>query len=164
MLSLWTDETMTSCEFVTDTPYTPFNIYVFLHPDDDGAYSVTFKISGPQGHVSPEQTPNPVVSGAAMGAWYGAPGIEAPFMNCKSELFWVVRLTMTAPDITPGFYGIFPHDDSQFMGVAICPGDRPLRAADRYNCFGYNDSCMWCWEFYSTEETSWGAIKALYRQ
>jgi hypothetical protein len=155
MLSLWADEGMTSCEVSVAGPYTPFQVYVFLEPGPDGAFAVEYKLTTPAGHFSPAgNVINPVVSGATIGVWYGAPGISAPFTSCQSDLFWVIMLNMMSPNVDPGYYMFEPNDDSNFMGVAICPDPRPLADATAYNYFGFNDGCV-----VGTEESSWGAIK-----
>jgi hypothetical protein len=64
---------------------------------------------------------------------------------------------MEAPDLEPGFYTFQPHDDTGSFLVWICTGTSPERPGGAYGAFGYNESCMW---WYSTEETSWGAIKS----
>lgn len=139
-------------------PYSPFNVYVFLETGADGAFAVEYKLTVPAGHFSTVQVVNPVVSGATIGVWYGSPGISAPFTSCQSDLFWVVNLTMMSPDTNPGHYAAVLNDDSQFMGVAICPDPRPLRDASLMNWFMFNDTCA-----PATEESSWGAFKSLYR-
>jgi hypothetical protein len=154
-LSLWSDEAMTSCSVTTAGPYTPFPIYVFLEPGPEGAFAVEYKLTTPAGHFSPAgNVINPVVSGATIGVWYGAPGISAPFTSCQVSLFWVIMLNMMAPNTTPGHYAFALNDDSNFMGVAICPDPRPLADAIAINEFGFNADCV-----VGTEESSWGAIK-----
>lgn len=155
ILSLWGDEAMTTCQVSTTAPYTPFNVYVFLEPGAEGAFAGEYKLVAPAGHFSTGQVVNPVISGATIGVWYGAPGISAPFTSCQADLFWVVNMTMMSPNTTPGHYILEPHDSTQFLGVAICPDPRPLVDAHVYNYFYFNDS----WG--ATEESSWGAIKAL---
>ncbi len=141
MLSLWADDAMCGCDFFSTSPYQPFNVYVFLDPDTEGAFSVEYKLKTLPGHFSTARVLSPVVSGATIGTWLGSPGISAPFTSCQTETFWVVNLTMMAPDLNPGYYMLAPNDDSDFMGVTICPDPRPMVAATVYNVFGYNDYC-----------------------
>lgn len=161
-LRLWADEDRTRCEVIISEPYTAFDVFVFLEPGVYGAFAVEYKLSVPPGHFSPAQTPNPVVSAATIGAWCGSPGISAPFTSCQTERFWVCKMAMMSPDIEPGIYFLHPKEDTQFIGVAICPDPRPMVDAWVYGCFGYNDSCIYC-GFNSNEETSWGAVKSIYR-
>jgi hypothetical protein len=156
VLSLWNDAGQTSCQVTTFGPYTPFNVYVFLEPGLEGAFAVEYKLAILPGHFSTGQAINPIVSAATIGVWFGSPGISAPFTACQTELFWVVNLTMMAPNTEPGHYMLQLNESSNFMGVAICPGTRPLLDATAYNHFGFNDGCV-----VGTEESSWGAIKNL---
>ncbi len=156
VLSLWADDAMTSCEVTTAAGYQPFNVFVFLEPGVEGAFAVEYKLEILPGHFSTVQTPNPVVSGATIGVWFGSPGISAPFTSCQADLFWVVNLTMMAPDVAPGHYMLTANESSGAMQVAICADPRPLIEATAYNHFGFNDGCV-----VGTEESSWGAIKNL---
>jgi hypothetical protein len=153
--SLWADEAMTSCA-VTTNPYTPFTIFVFLDPGPDGAFAAEYKLVGPAGHFSTANEKAAFVSGATIGVPFGAPGMAAPFLSCQSDLVWVWNVTCMGPTPDPGYYLLEPNDDSGNLGIAICPGDRPLADATLYNHFGYNDGCL-----VGTEESSWGAIKSL---
>ena len=159
MFSLWGDEIMSICEVHTSTPYQPFEIYIFLEPGSDGAFAAEYKMAVPVDHFATVITPNPVVSQATIGVWYGSPGISAPFVTCQTELFWIVHLTMMSPNIVPGYYILELNDDSQFMGVATCEEPmRPMVDGHLYNYFCFNQSCL-----PATEETSWGAIKDMYK-
>ena len=156
VLSLWADEGMTACDITTMAPYQMFNLYVFLEPGADGAFAVEYKLTTPAGHFSPSSVINPVVSAATIGTWINGAGISAPFTSCQADVFWVINLSMMGPDTNPGFYVLGPNDTTGFMGVAICPGTRPMVDGSAYNNFGFNDGCV-----VGTEETSWGAIKNL---
>ena len=87
VLSIWADEAMSDCDVTTDGPYQAFNLYVFLEPGVDGAFAVEYKLTTPPGHFATVQEPNPVVSEATIGVWFGPPGISAPFTTCQTELF-----------------------------------------------------------------------------
>jgi hypothetical protein len=157
-LSLWADEGMTSCQVTTAAPYSPFHVFVYLEPGVDGAFAVEYKLTTPAGHFSPGgNVIAPFVSGATIGVWYGAPGISAPFTACQVGLVWVIDMNMMAPNTTPGYYAFELNDSSEFMGVAICPGTRPLLDATALNQFGFNADCV-----IGTEESSWGAIKSMF--
>ena len=156
MFSLWGDEEMTMQGVYAPKPFWPFNVYVFLEPDEDGAFAAEYKLTVPAGHFSIAETPNPVVSAATIGVWYGPPGISAPFIRCQTELFWIVNLRMMSPDTVPGFYRLGLNDNSQFLGVAICEYPRPLLDGYIYNDFLFNPP-------HATEGSSWGTIKGMYK-
>ncbi len=161
VFSLWTSETMAACDVYFDTPLQPFDVYVFIDPDTGGVFAVEYKLEILPGHSSTSLTLAPFVSAAAIGSWTGSPGITAPFTECQTELTWIAHMTMEAPDLEPGFYTFQPHDDTGSLFVLICTGNRPEQPVTVYNVFGYNESCMW---YHATEETSWGAIKEMYRR
>jgi hypothetical protein len=157
-LSLWADEGMTSCQVTTAAPYSLFHVFVVLEPGADGAFAVEYKLTTPAGHFSPGGSIiAPFVSAATIGVWYGAPGISAPFTSCQVETVWIINMAMMAPNTTPGYYTIGLNDSSNFCGVAICPGTRPLLDANVLNEFGFNADCV-----IGTEDASWGAIKSMF--
>jgi hypothetical protein len=142
MFSLWSDENMTCCDVFPTGPYQPFHVFVFLDPGPDGAFAAEYKLETITGHFSPGGSViAPFVSSATIGVWYGSPGISAPFTSCQTELVWIIDLVMMAPNVDPGYYTIELNESSNFCGVAICPGSRPLADAGVYNVFGYNTSC-----------------------
>ena len=163
--SLWGDESATTCEITDQAPYSPFSIYIFLDPSDDGVLGAEFKMAIPESHFSTMMFQNPVVSDSTTGVWYGPPGISMEFTSCQTDLFWIAHFVMMAQNTTPAGYWLYPHDDTQLMGVRICAGDRPWVAAGCYPCFTFNDSCLNCMDHYvdptAVTETTWGTIKAM---
>ncbi len=155
---LWGDEGMTECDVFPLGTAIPFDVYVFLTPGDDGAFAAEYKLVGLPGHLVVDNEPAPFVS-VTMGTPFGAPGISMGFLKCQTETVWVWKVVCMALDLYPGYYMMAPHDDTQFIGVAICPGDRPM--VDGYGSeFGYN-ILGWC--RVATEESSWGAVKSMYK-
>ncbi len=155
MFSLWGEEAMQTCDVQTG-PYTAFTIYVFLEPGPEGAFAAEYKLTGPAGHFSTLNEKAAFISAATIGVPFGAPGMAAPFLSCQADLVWIWQVTCMGPNPDPGLYILEANDDSGNLGIAICPGDRPLRDARLYNYFGFNESCV-----FGTEESSWGAIKSM---
>lgn len=141
MFSLWADDEMTCCDVYPGGPYQPFNVYVFLHPGSDGAFAAEYKLTALPGHFSVANVKNTFVSPAALGLWLGAPGISVGFTSCQSTVVWIINLTMMAPNTTPGYYVLEQNDDTDFLGVAICPEPRPMVAGIVYNYLGYYAPC-----------------------
>ena len=69
IFSLWGDEAMTTIDVFVTGPLQQFSIYVFLEPDEDGAFAAEYKLSFPAGHFAIMVTPNQVVSQATLGVW-----------------------------------------------------------------------------------------------
>lgn len=158
MFSVWADAEQNACDVTLAGPYTPFHVFVFMEPGPDGAFAAEYKLATPVGHFSPGgNIIAPFVSGATIGNWYGSPGISAPFTSCQTDLVWLIDLTMMAPNTTAGYYTLELNESSNFLGVAICPGDRPLADGTVYNHFGFNTGCV-----IGTEDSSWGAIKSMF--
>jgi hypothetical protein len=161
VLGLYGDESRQNVEIGWYSPYTPgtpFSVFVFLEPGQDGAFAVEYKLECPPNHYSVGQEISPVVSSATIGTWLGAPGISAPFLSCQDELFWVAEMIMVSPDTVSGYYSLEPNDDSGFLGIAICPDPRPLAEAAVINHLCFFSSCTG-----AAKATSWGAIKQMHR-
>ena len=169
--SLWADISVTSCEVLPGYPYVPFNVYVFLEPPADGVISAEFRLAIPTGHFSSLIVPSPVVSDSTTGVWYGIPGIEVEFTNCQTDdWLLIVEYLMVSRNTTPAGYWLYPHKDTQFMGITTCTDPSQRISATLYTCLTFNDSCWNCEDYYidptdptATNETTWGAIKALHK-
>ncbi len=141
MFSLWADESMSSCG-VYMHQYETYTFYVFLEPGPDGAFAAEYKLVLPDSHVSVSWEANDFITSATIGDPAGAPGIAAPFYSCQNSLVWLYKHTvMLQGERTREWIALEPNDDSGNMGIAICPGDRPLADAILYNCLGINRSC-----------------------
>ena len=164
IITLWTDAEQSHCEFYTDTSNVEFDIFVVLEPSPEGAFGAEYKISMPENHFMIDHEPASFVMydpGAPnYGVPVGPPGASAPFTSCQTETVVIWRITCTASDIEPAQYWLGPHDTWGGFVVAICLNDRPLVEAITWNCYGYNE---WCGCSSAVEESSWGAIKAIYR-
>jgi hypothetical protein len=156
MYSLWSDASMTACEFYTAAPYVAYNVYLMLDPGPDGAFAAEYMLTIPAGQLVQVPTPSPLIS-VAMGNATGLPGISLGFLSCQTEPFVVYSFLMLALSVDSGFYMVEPNASTGKLIIANCVEPyRPEVAATAYNYFGFNDACV-----VGTEESSWGAIKSM---
>jgi hypothetical protein len=155
--SLWADESRTTAEFWTTSPYQTFTIYVFLDPGSDGAFGAEYKMAGPPGHFSTGSSMAPFVSDAVIGQPYGSPGVSVGFTSCQNDTVWLFAVSCMASNVDPGVYTIEENDNSRICGVVTCiePG-RPIVEGKIFNSFCYNTDDG------SHEDATWGAIKKQY--
>jgi hypothetical protein len=92
-----------------------------------------------------------------IGDYVGGEGASVAFSSCQYEPFWIFHLTM----YVTYFYGytiyyIYPHEQTGLIAVAICAYPRPKVEAfpGQYVQVNY---------FTAAEQSSWGAIKGLYK-
>lgn len=157
---LWGDEDKVRCDWFPPEPFTVMHMYLFLTPGRDGAFAAEYKLITPPGHFAISSEPGPMFSGASIGNPAGPPGISVSFIMCQVQEVLVWKFQFMAQDLTPGYYIVGPHEDTGFLGVAICAGDRPMQEGYLYGQFGYHADgfCR-----FGVEESSWGAVKSLYR-
>lgn len=156
MFSLWSDETMSECDFYTAAPYVTYNVYLMLEPGPTGAFGAEYMLTLPLQQLVQVPTPSPAIA-VAMGNATGTPGISLGFLSCQSETFMVYSFLMLALSTDPGYYEVLPHADTGKLIIAECTEPlRPELAANALNKFGFNDACVT-----GTEESSWGAIKSM---
>jgi len=168
LFSLWADEQMTTCEVSTVGPYSPFNVYMFIEPPDEGVISAEFRMAFPEEHFSTSFYHSPVVSDSSSGDWFGSPGIKVDFISCQTDLFWIACYTMMSPNTTPAGYWIYPHGETQFLGFETCSDPGVRVNARLYTCVTLNDSCWNCGDYYvdptAVSHSSWGAIKSMMKE
>jgi hypothetical protein len=154
--SLWADAEMTSCGAPMGGM---FNVYVFCEPGPEGCFGGEYRFVDVPLHFNLSTTPNPVLSAATIGAWYGGDGITYGTTACQAAPFWVCNMQMLDNDgvTTPVMYYLEANAASGIFGVTSCiePG-RPIFEATLYNHFGVHTDCV-----VGTEESSWGAIKSM---
>lgn len=155
MYSVWSDATMTVCEFNTAAPYVPFNVYLMLEPGPTGVFGAEYRFSAPATIIAQVTTPSPLIA-VAMGDALNGTGISLGFSSCQTAPFVVYNWMMLPLAVTPGFFMVEANTSTGKLIVAECPGDRAELPATVYNYFGFNDACV-----VGTEETSWGAIKSM---
>ena len=146
MFSLWGDELMSDCD-VSVGQFETYTIYVFLDPGPDGAFAAEYKLELPDSHVCISSEQNTFISGAVIGLPTGPPGVQAPFLSCQNSDVWLYKHTIIVlGERAQHLITLAPHDDTQFMGIATCPGTRPLVDCSVYIHFGVNISCANpCW-------------------
>ncbi|MDD3642399.1 MAG: hypothetical protein PHQ19_02940, partial [Candidatus Krumholzibacteria bacterium] len=142
IFSLWADEEMTIMSVHADS-FETYSFYVFLAPGATGAFGAEYKLTGVEGHFCIESLANTFVSGSTLGTPYGPPGISVPFTSCRTETVWIYRHTvLVLPPVMSGEVRMDPHDDTGFLGIAICPEPRPAVEAGIYNYLDVNN--YWC--------------------
>lgn len=142
VLSLWTDESMSSCQVYVDQ-YETYTFYVFLEPPPvDGAFAVEYMIQLPDSHICVESEPAPFAATYYVGSPVASPGISLPFRSCQNSTVWIFKHTVFLyGERDRNVLQIEKNEDSDFLGVAICNGNRPLIDATVYNHFGVNLNC-----------------------
>ena len=168
-ISLWADSSMNSCSvFPGPPPNNTFDMYIFIEPDARGIVGVEFSIVNPSPSLFLTPPGTPVFNPAAgvvgpLGDFFGN-GITMAFRHCQYDPIWVARYNFTSFEAGAVFFtlGVTTSSDppvtQETIRAAICDVPHTVVEAFAYNHFGINQACV-----VGTEESSWGAIKSLYR-
>jgi hypothetical protein len=134
------DECHACCEVWMNTPYVPFDFYIWIRPDERGMTAAEFRVVPMAGHFRIGTEYNPRAS-FTLGNPLGPPGISIAFDECIEGWTWIYRLTMMSPNTTPGYYTIEPNDDSGLLAAADCTPLRNIYDMIVYAWFGFNTEC-----------------------
>lgn len=139
--SLWADEGRSSWE-VTAGDWETYSFYLFLEPGPDGAFGAEFKVMPSAElahHLFIGAESNSFVS-VCLGAPYASPGASCGFSSCQTQAVWIYRYSIiAAPPNEPGYISVGSHDETGFLGTAICIEPRPLVGAVAYNELDVNN-------------------------
>ena len=61
MYSIWSDETMTDCDFY-GAAYGPFNVYLLLEPGPTGVFGAEYMFTLPAPVIAQVTTPSPLIA------------------------------------------------------------------------------------------------------
>ncbi len=138
-------------------PGEQFDIYVYVNTDEEGVFCAEYKLLPPDNWVHITTVASPEVA-SQEGNPAGAPGVSVCFSECQTAAFWMYKLTYTHLDGYCSIPQTVVHDDTGVHQVRIClePDYPASEAYDDYNP-GPNCTCP------ATDESSWGAIKEMYR-
>lgn len=149
-IGLFTDEQLDEC-WVETAPNTTFDMWMFIWAWDNGALGVDLSVQYCDNVVQVEEIFNPLVLENSI---YGNldDGFTATFEECQDGWVWVVRQTLYITD-----------EEMCVIRVSGAPG-LPLPGL-----LGCDDNYYYLEEYsmlfitLSTESSSWGAIKSLYK-
>jgi hypothetical protein len=122
LIGLYVDESRTQNR-VDPPPFTPFDVYVWCKPSEQGMICAEFAIDFSQ-HVMPmDLTTNPIVV-----VQMGDPisGLSSCFGACESDWVWTHILRFMLTDALVGTIEIAPHQDVGVYQFANCLPGHPL--------------------------------------
>jgi hypothetical protein len=134
-----------------------FEVFVFVYTDDEGVYCAEYKLLAPDNWTHVGTVGSPEIS-TQEGNPAGAPGVTVCFTQCQTAAFWMYKLIYTHVDGHCSLPETVAHDDTGGHLVRIClEPDYP--ESDAYGEWNVGPNCLCP----AVEETSWGAIKGMYR-
>lgn len=139
-------------------PYTPYEVWVWILPGDDGLKGFDFKIVIGD-DICSTNTDNPDISvtlnsPTSSWGWVGSFGSGL----CQYDWVWLTKLDMLAVSTDPHHIEIVDNPKSHAVEASTCLEGYPIVDMIVYNSFGINAPGE-----VEARESSWGAIKSAYR-
>ena len=158
-MGLYADEGHSECSFYSPAPYTQVTMYIYIFPSDVGMKLAEFAIVYPTNVIALTATPNSDIT-LSNGTLEG--GISVNFGNCHQEPVWTHTQGLLVMDSNPSVVELV-YDPGlpagkQYLTIASCEEGFPTYEAVLLNNLYLNQECV-----IANEETSWGAIKDLYK-
>jgi hypothetical protein len=154
-MGLYADDGHSICEVINPGGFLPFTLWIWCSPGLEGQICAEFKIGYPANVIQSTMTTNPEIS-VTLGDL--ATGMSACYVSCQWGWNWPFQQTCYLTDTTPAFITIEAHPEVGVYQFANCLPGYPTEDIFVMNHLALNQPCE-----IATEETSWGAIKSLYR-
>ena len=134
-----------------------YDVYVWVYPDTAGVVCAEYQFILPEYMLALSTEINPAYS-SVDGTLEGPPGVTICFQDCQIGPVWTVKHHCA---IITGYcspFEIIGHEVSGEIRATTCSEPDSYRGALTY--WYHPSPCSTC---PGTEETSWGAIKQLYK-
>ena len=136
--------------------YSQYELWVWILPGDEGLKGFDFKIIM-SSDVKMANVDNPDLSVTIndpthLDGWVGT------FSGCFYDWVWLTKLTFLLIDPLPHYVEIIDNPTTGAVEATDCTPGYPIRDLIVLNAYGVGQPCM-----SDSEDSSWGAVKALYR-
>lgn len=161
-ISLYLDETITDCDaYINAFETQPVNVYYIRHHGPELGKGVEFMvlITTPDALFSPPPVWSSAISLIIGDIQSGISMVSPTCMGVGQDVVYLGRLSVLSLMMSPAtFYmGIMPHPATGAISITLCDANNTI-ASVLGGAFVFNGKCN-----VATDETSWGAIKSLYR-
>ena len=160
-IGLYTDESRSqSC--VTGVGFYPAQLWIWCLPGENGQICAEFSVTFPPNVIQSTITKNTPIISVEMGDIAG--GWSVCYTDCRYDWHWLAWQQLYIADPTPGWIEIVKHPspDIACVQAASCLPGYPIECLTVITKFGVNQECP-PENPIGVEETTWGAIKGLYR-
>ena len=146
----------------TGVGFYPVEMWVWCLPGPQGTICSEFMVGYPMNVIQSVVTWNDPIISVALGDLPS--GLSICYIVCQYDWHWPAHQALYVTDPTQTLIEILPHPDAGAYQFANCEPGYPLEPATKltnlYLNYGPADEeCMGT----AVEETSWGAIKSLYK-
>jgi hypothetical protein len=155
-IGMYADEAHSQCSLYP-APFNPVTLWVWVQPGEDGMNCVEYEIVVPANVIDAATIVNPL-AGYHIGDAIVPPGATVCFPACQTDWIWIHQVLCLVTDANPSIVALEPHDDYGIMRTETCVDFGTYQEMTKINDMFINQECC-----LSSEESSWGAIKAILR-
>jgi len=159
-IGLYADEAH-STQCVNGTGFYPFTLWIWCWPSVRGQICAEFLVQYPANVITSTVTPNDAIISVTLGDL--ANGMSVCYVGCELDWNWPFQQAMYCTDPTQTMITIGAHPDVGVYQFANCDSGYPTEPCIAYPSLLLNVLPDDCPEIVGTEETSWGAIKSLFK-
>ena len=154
-IGMYADQEHSRCDSYPPL-YMLMHYWSWVRPGEDGMLCVEYEITTPANVIEAATIVNPA-AGYHIGDAIVPPGATVCFPTCVTDWIWIHQLTCLVTVATPSQISIVPHEDYEVLHAINCieVGDSIETMTKLQDLYLFQD----CW--FSTTESSWGAIKSL---
>ncbi len=155
-VGLFSDYSHSECSVFANL-FTPFDAWLWWTPGPGGIMGVECAIECPSNVVLVSKTYHPELQSQLVDC---CEGLECScfYSTCHTDWVYVFRLTFLLLDNASSVIDIVPYPPSGGINAATCEPGYPIVPATLMSGLYIN---AWC--FVAVEESTWGAVKSLYR-
>jgi len=144
------------CGITVPAPYSPYEIWVWILPGVNGLKGFSFTIDLGD-DLCTGVTNNPDLISPADSPVEGT-GWTGYFSSCHYDWVWLTKLSMIALSTAPHCVDISEHPDTGEVEAIDCTEGNPAVPLTVLNSFCVNTPCV-----VDARDSSWGAVKSIYR-
>lgn len=134
-------------------PFTPFTLYVWFDPGDEGLIAAMYNLVFPSNVIRGAATQN-----SSCGITIGCDwGLCCYLAACEIDWTFTHYIQCFTVDSNPSFIQIVPYPGDSTLQTANCSLGYPVESATILNQFGVNQDGV-----IGAEPVSWGAVKGLF--
>ena len=139
----------------------PVEMWVWCWPSVRGAICAEFRIVYPGNLIQSTVTWNDDIISVALGDFPS--GLSVCYIDCMMDWHWIGHQALYATSADQTVIEVGPHPDVAVYQFANCEDGYPTEPCIAYPSLLVNVEEVDCPEIVGTEETSWGAIKSLFK-
>ena len=146
---------------VSDMMPTPVTFWIWCLPGANDQICAEFMMSYPANVIASTVTTNDAIVSVTLGDL--ATGMSVCYDPCQTDWNWCFQQLIYVTDPTQTTIDVLGHPDTGLVQFANCLEGYPLEPATAYPSLLLNVLQQDCPEIVGTEETSWGAIKSIFK-